>query len=161
MAYIDNTQTKIEMNDAMRGNSVSNIAPTKIADTVQPVININPKDYRKTNLLKQTTKTNTGTSAIFTTDAIKETYITGVLLSWMSTVASDSTTAHVTCVQDGGIVYLQRLAKLTLTATTKDMFISFMNPVKVDKNTNVNLTLGFTVGAENAQTCVYGYTVDA
>ena len=163
MAYIDNTDTKKEMNDAMRGNAVSNIAPTKINDSVQPVININPKDYRRCNIVRgQTLGTSGTTTAIYTTPSDKDFYLCNYSLSIIKDatcdIASGAITASITV--DGASRIIAGIAVLTTTAQNSVITVSFNSPIRLDRNTSVSLTGTFTVGSLQRTHSIVGYTVE-
>ena len=80
----------------MRGNSVSNVAPTKINDTIQPVININPKDYRRINILVE----RTSNGSIYTTPNDRDFFLVGGLLS-SELNGAGSATSRVTVILKG------------------------------------------------------------
>jgi hypothetical protein len=160
MAYIDNTDTKKEMNDAMRGNSVSNLAPTRIADTVQPVININPKDYRRLNIVKRQTAINATSGTIYTTPADKDFYVTSASLTMIKDVTSTSVSSTISCTIDGISTQLLFIPELSLTVQTLSVSESFPNAIKLDRNTTITVTNSTNVANITSAGCIKGYTVE-
>ena len=157
MAYIDNSETKKEMNDAIRGNSVSNIAPTKINDSVQPVININPKDYRRVNIVKRV-----GTAAtVYTTPTDKDFYLVAFNISAGSLTAGTNTW-NLSATIDGdssatalAYIYLEITAGTSSQDSTSQ---NFKYPIKIARGTNIT-TSG--AGTFSGRSCtIYGYTVE-
>ena len=96
MAYIDQTQTKREIDDVIRGNTVSNVAPTKVSDDVQLVLNVNPKDYRRTTVIASSTSTGT----IATASLTKKTYITAFSIDG-TTITAGSSNIRLTVTPKG------------------------------------------------------------
>ena len=158
MAYIDNTDTKKEMNDAMRGNAVSNIAPTKINDSVQPVININPKDYRRINILK-TAATET---TIYTTPTDKDFYLHGTYISAASGAAGNNA-ARISVIIDGDTAAtIINVVNMRLTAAIDGQNgvsnQDFVKPIKLARNSAITSSKSGTLTA--AQYTIIGYTVE-
>ena len=157
MAYIDNTDTKKEMNDAMRGNAVSNIAPTKIIDSVQPVININPKDYRRCNIIKSTSSAGT----VYTTPADKDFYLTGVFFSGSNKTASQDSVVSVAFVPKGAT----SLTVLSLTYSTTAILdtnhandnVVFPFPILLERSSSLILT---STNNATQRLSIFGYTVE-
>ena len=153
MVYIDNTQTKKEMEDAVRGNSVTNIAPTKVNDFIQPVININPKDYRRVNIVRSRATA----GAIYTTPVDKDFFLTSSFLSVAKVAADTGTDASVTCTIDGASQTLTTVSGVTLTLNFANLAREFNPPIKIDRNTAITSVAG------NITRCgsgICGYTVE-
>jgi len=162
MVYIDNSETQREMNDAIRGNSVTNVAPVKVNDFIQPVININPKDYRR-NFIKTLTKGTSGSNDILAANPNKDVYVTSCWISCTKNAASDATAAWISLTNDGDSASTQicRINFQTLTALSNEcLFVNFVNPVKIKRNTAIELGTSFTVGAQNLTASFSGYYVE-
>ena len=160
MAYIDNTDTKKEMNDAMRGNAVSNIAPTKINDSVQPVININPKDYRRCNIIKRASALNSTSATIYTTPTDKDFYLVGATLSLIKDATSTSTYSALDVTINGARGEIIYIPTITLTAETQSLSISLPFPILVDRNTTIRVLNGTNVANITSSGTIVGYTVE-
>ena len=157
MAYIDNTDTKKEMNDAMRGNAVSNVAPTKIIDSVQPVININPKDYRRVNIVKSSTST-----SIYTTPLDKDFFLVGWFLNATNKTASQDTSVTITAFPKGETSSVVLSACNFSTSAIKDVAESNIglmlpNPILIERNTAIAVA---RTNAATTRATIFGYTVE-
>jgi hypothetical protein len=158
MAYIDNTQTKVEMNDAMRGNSVSNIAPTRISDVIQPVININPKDYRRINIVKS--RTNAGT--VYTTPTDKDFYLAAIFIGG-SSITAGANAATISAIIEGdtsstALASLKLSNTVVIDATSGNIPMTFPLPIKLAKGSAISSATGGTFAAVTFS--IYGYTVE-
>ena len=160
MAYIDNTDTKKEINDAIRGNAVSNLAPTKVIDSVQPVININPKDYRRCNIVRRNNAANATSATIYTTPADKDFYLVGVSLAVIKDATSTSTYSSLDVTIGGARYEILYIPEITLTAQTAQETISFSQPILVDRNTTIRVLNGTNVANITATGSIIGYTVE-
>ena len=163
MAYIDNSDTKKEINDAIRGNAVSNLAPTQLANQVIPVIDVNPKALRRSNIAR-TASTSGASTTIYTTPADKDFFLVGANFSFIKDATSDIATnaaLQLRCIIDGLTTAILNHAVITLTAQSGNISISFPFPLKIDRNTAISLfrastTAGVTVIAGS----IVGYTVE-
>ena len=112
-----------------------------------------------TNLIKNGSSTSGTASAIFTTASDKDTYLSGVLLGFSSNASADATLFTVTVTVLGQTVRIAELRKQTLTAESRSIYAQFRDPIKVDRNTAVNIQQStFTVGGSSVTGIVYGYT---
>ena len=158
MAYIDNTQTKKEIEDAIRGNSVSNLAPSKVSDNVQLVCNVNPKDYRRCNIIK----TATSATTIYTTPTDKDFYISGSMLS-ISTTAAGTNVASINIVPFGESVAIPiNSARIFNTATVDgdhaEVYTPFSIPILLARGSTITSTSSGTIGS--GRYTIIGYTVE-
>lgn len=162
MAYIDNSETKKEINDAIRGNAVSNLAPTKVNDSVQPVININPKDYRRCNIVKVGSATNAN-ATIYTTPTDKDFYLVGACISRIKDAASDETFSSIALTIDGDTssTNILRLSGITLTADSKELSSDFTCPIRLKRGSTITLArTASTAGVLTYSATIWGYTVE-
>ncbi len=158
MAYIDNTQTKKEIEDAIRGNSVSNLAPSKVIDSIQPVINVNPKDYRRVNIIKSTAVAGT----VYTTPSNKDFYLTNTHLSASTNQASQTGTVSISVLPKGEtstiiINAIRLLTTVILDSDHSEIFESFERPILLERNSTITLAITNTTAA---RAIIFGYEVD-
>lgn len=157
MAYIDNTQTKKEIEDAIRGNSVSNLAPTDVSKDVQLVLNVNPKDYRILNIVKRQ-----ASGTIYTTPANKKFFLSGFNISFSSTAAGDNTLALTGFIKgDTSTTIIGRgVVKNTalIDAGNAHLSQSFERPIEMEPNTVIAASASGTVTSGNVT--IFGYTVE-
>jgi hypothetical protein len=158
MAYIDQTQTKKEIEDAIRGNSVSNIAPTKVNDDVQLVLNVNPKDYRRVNVVKSATS-----GTIYTTPSTKEFYLTGAYLSAQSTtVGSNWFRLAVTPFSENTSTIIAQVpveVTVAISGASEEVYLDFSScPIRLANSSNIATSTGGTLSVSRC--CIFGYTVE-
>lgn len=165
MALIQNSSTIKEIRTSA-GLSISEGFPSKIADLVMPVINVNPKDYKIDTVLGANASAATGHLTIFTASTTRATYITGLDVSAIKNATNDTGTGFwsITCVINGQSQSLLNMAILTLTAQVWDKTVVFKNPILIDKGSLVrffNSAGGdYTSGAAYRACAVYGYEVE-
>lgn len=163
MAQIHNTDLLKEVREGIKSQQLRENIPQMLADKIVPVMEVNPKLLRRTNLVKNITKASSGSQTIFTSDATKETYITNLVLSVIKDATNDavSQACSITVVQDGATLTPLSMSLLTLTAQDDSITLSFKNPIKIDKNTVVGLTsVSYTAGTMFRSANVIGYTLD-
>lgn len=160
MAYIDNSDTKKALNDAIRGNAVSNVAPNQVVNSVQPVIDVHPNHNRVCNIVKSNAGTSTGATTIYTTPIDKDFYLVGVFASITKDATCDNTEAVVNIIIDGSSNSIMRMGSQTLTAESKTASMVFPIPVKIDRNTVITITATKTAGNFSKAGSIVGYTVE-
>jgi len=162
MAYIDNSETAKELNDAIRGNANTNLPPKILANQIIPVIDINPKHGRRANIVAGTVKTTSGSQTVYTTPANKDFYLTTVSYALIKDVACDMATGFstITCTVDGASSNLIVQPIITLTAQNQVITISFPNPIKVDRNTLISFGGTYAAGVCVRSASITGYTVE-
>jgi hypothetical protein len=161
MAYIDNSETLKELNEAIRGNVVSNIAPNGVNNSIQPVINVNPKDYRRCNIVKSGTTIHSTTTTIYTTPTDKDLFICSAFISVIKDVGSTSILTRLRASVDGVVSDILNISTLTTTIQNSNNSISFPNPIKIDRGTAITLTNSANVANVSASGGFSGYTVEA
>ena len=161
MAYIDQTQTKKEIEDAIRGNSVSNLAPTRVPDDVQLVLNVNPKDYRVANFHATANRSVTGATTVATFSAVKRTFITSATFSVCADALNDGAAALFTIQrEDGSTFRIFEIRKLTLTALQQTNTITFKEPIEALLGGNSSITFTFAAGSGAMACTLNGFTVE-
>lgn len=163
MPNIQNTSTIKEIRTA-GGLSISEGFPTRLADSVLPVINVNPKDYRRTSLLLQERGVASGNVTVVTTHATRYTFINSITLSFVKDATCDaaSTQIDVVAVVDGVTVVLIVNALLTLTAQTSALSLSFVNPIRLDRASAITIrTPTYTAGNFIRCATLSGYEVES
>jgi len=162
MPQVQNSSTIKEIRTA-GGLSVSEGFPTSLGNQIVPVININPKDYRTTNVLFASSSTSSGNIGIGTTSTTKDTFITSIQMS----MAKDAT-----CDVASGAIYLDMtfndvvrdfayISILTLTAQSQTVFLQFANPVRVARGSSILIGAGaHTVGLFSKAAAVHGFEVE-
>ena len=136
--------------------------PSEFSDKILYVADVNPKHARILNLCGNASKSTTAATTIFTTSSTKDTYLTGIGISWTSDATCDSTQYYVDCVLDGqsSVTVLMLLLKQPLTAGNGVQYIEFAYPIKLAKGTTVRHGTTFTVGTTTMNMSFRGFTVD-
>lgn len=155
MTYVDNSNTDKELNEAIRGNAVTNIIPKKIADFIQPVININPKDYK----LQERVITRSSAGTIYTTPTDKDFYLTGIHLSATCVTVGANGNASVSGFPEG-ITSATTFNSLVLSPTaiidssTGVSNLMFQRPIKCARNTAIVLNVS---SVHQTRAVIFGY----
>jgi hypothetical protein len=158
MAYIDNSDTKKEINDAIRGNAVSNIAPTQLANQVIPVLDVNPKNFRIINVIKG----NSAAGTLYTTPTDQDFFLCALTLSASNKTASQDTIASITCFPKGEttartLIQVNFSTSALIDVNHDSLSLTFEQPILLERGSIISLT------ATNAQTyrgVAFGYVVD-
>lgn len=162
MATIYNSELTKELINAAKIQTSRDIVPNQLAEKVIPVMEVNPKLLRRTNIMKASTKTTTGTQTVYTAPTDKDFYLTDLQLAWSKDVANDGISAFwvITIDGDSATTNILRLYGQTLTANQIVETISFSNPIKIARGSTLSISHSFTVGASSIAGSLFGYTID-
>lgn len=128
-----------------------------LGNKIIPVIDINKPIV---NVVVSASTATTGTATAYTTPTDKDFYLTGAVLSFQADATADNTSVFFTATINGVGTPIVNFRKLTTTATTQAIPITFSEPIKIDRNTNITYTSAFTVGACARSINLYGYISD-
>lgn len=156
---IQNSDTIKELRDGAR-LSISEGFPERLAGSVVPVMNINPKDYRICNIAKTTSAVNATSATIYTTPADKDFYLVGFSIGLIKDATATSINSGISAYIDGLNTALIGIASLTLTAQSETLSQTLAYPIKVDRNTIIAVTNTTNVGNISARGSIIGYTVE-
>jgi len=156
---IQNSSTIRELRTAA-GLSISEGFPQGLANQIVPVIELNPKLFRLTNVLRDAASVSTGSTTIFTTSSDKDFFLTNVSLTTEANATADSVFTKMEVIQDGVTRVIALIRKLSLTAHSSSLVLQFNNPLKVDRGTAITITQSFTVGASTTGGLIAGFEVE-
>lgn len=132
--------------------------PPAITDYVVPMILVNdPVYYAKESFSETATASNSTSATIFTSDAVKDTYLNSVSLTLIKDATATSLSSTITAVINGATKTLAIIPSFTLTAQTLAISVTFNVPIKIDRSTAVNVTNSTNVGNVKASGCVSGF----
>lgn len=157
MATINNPETlkKIVMDAGIQ--TAYDSIPTRLANSVVPVIVANPKPI--VNIVKWIASVGTGTQTLYTTPTDKDFFLTNVIISAQADVNCDNTVYDVTATPDeGGAIILLRLPKITLTVFQDSISVVFPHPIKIARGTTITFGTTYTAGVSHAVAQIMGYT---
>lgn len=162
MATLQNTNAIKELRTSTGLNLVTGY-PTQIANTIQPVVNINPNNYRLIETTKSSAVTATGANTIFTTSATRDTYLVGYVFACTKNALCDVASGTIILsafVSGGNSISISRLPVLTLTAQDTTITHTFNNPIKIDRNTPVQMSGTYAAGSMVRMAVLYVYELE-
>lgn len=133
--------------------------PSEISKTIWPVIDITPRKHRIANIVRDTGRSTTGTSTVYTTPTDQDFFLTSAFVSGTSDATADNTFFAILATIDGVSRNLLKIYKTTLTAASISIPISYIFPIKIDRGTNISITTSFSVGTSTVEGGITGYTV--
>lgn len=159
---VRNSDTLAELRKAAQVQLAADGFPSSLSSQIVPVIEINPSLVRTANFLRDNNQSTTGTMTVFTSASDRDTYLQSVSLSFAKDATCDIATGtlHCTAIVDGATRKIIGHGVLTLTADARTSTISFPKPLKIDRNTAVQVNGSFTVGALSRQAIVTGFTAE-
>ena len=160
MVQITNISTIKELRKATQISN-SEVAPLRLAESIVPVIDINPQHARVCDIVKTNASSTTGAITIYTTPSDKDFYLTGYNIVVSSNVTADNTSLQLSITVDKLTVTLADIRKQSVTAGNLSAAQDFSVPIKIDRATAITLETTFTVGGAVKAGTIMGYTVDA
>jgi len=161
MSQIHNSELIKELQDAAKLQPSSDIIPNQLAEKVVPVMEVNPKMMRRSNVFKWGSKNVTGTSVLYAVPADKDFYLTAITLSNSSSVLADNTSVYIQfTTTDGVTTNYWVMSKPALTAYTNMESLGLSFPLQIKSGTSILFGSSFTVGASVTEASIFGFTVD-
>lgn len=161
MATIHNTDLTKELRDGGKLQQLSDIIPSQLADKVVPTMEVNPKFFRRTNIIKRAAATNATAATIYTTPADKEFFLTGASLSVIKDATSTSTSTYIQSTDSNGMTFeILDIPSITLTPQSETISVTLANPILLKKGQSITVNNSTNVANINTQAVIYGYLVD-
>lgn len=136
--------------------------PQVLLPNVVPVMDMTPRFHRIVDLATSNSSGSTSTLTLLTAASDKDTYITGCVLSYTKDATCDIANGRInfSAVVKGASKVIACLSCLTLTAQDKQIAVSFVPAIKIDRGTAVTVpSISFTVGNIVRAASVFGYEV--
>jgi len=161
MATIYNSNLTKELIDVAKLQTSRDIVPNQIAEKVVPVIDVNPKHSRVINVVRSAAAVNALATNIYTTPATNQDfYLTSLCLSTIKDATATAVTVLIDLTIDGAVRNVMVIGCLTLTAQSGNMALSFPIPIKIDRNTTINVRNSTNVGNISSYAELTGYLVE-
>jgi hypothetical protein len=160
MATNHNSNLTKEITDVGKIQVMKDRIPNEFSDKIVLVCDVNPKHARITNYIKKGLLTNATTATLATTALDRETYITNLQFAYIRDATATSVEFYFTMIIDGLTTTIFSIPGITLNAGNDTGTISFVNPIKIDKGSNILLRSTTNVGNFLFSGTVYGYTVE-
>jgi hypothetical protein len=124
-----------------------------VGEIIVPVVEINPC----VDIVRENSSASTGSITLYTTPADKDFYLTYASLDFQADATADNTSCYIQITQKGVARRILSIRKLSLTATSKSIYLNFNPPIKCDKNTGIIIGNSFSVGASTYDGAIGGY----
>jgi len=137
MARINRQEPLKEMQDGLRLDTAREKTPLEVADKVLPVFKINPKPLMQ---IAQAQSNDTTNVAIFTTSAVKRTFLTYVMASYTKDVINTSIQTFVTAFPVGqASIRIISMRYEPLTANNESIILQLNPPLELERSTAVTI----------------------
>jgi len=163
MTNVNNPQAIKELVSAANLQVGFDEVPSKLANSIVPVININPKQLRIANISAFAASNASGAITIYSVPTTQDFYLTGIQYTLAKDVTCDMATgqAAVTIAINGKASRIIDVGIITLTAQQYSISREFNPPIKIDKG----YVMATTTNAYTAGTCsrtinILGYSVE-
>lgn len=159
MATIYNSELMKELANAARLQQSRDKIPDQITDKVMPVMEVNPRLLKFSEICKYNTAINALEVTIYQVPTYAEFYLTSVFISVIKDATATSLYSRVRITINGVSCYLCQIPGITLTAQNQSATISFPFPIKCDKGTLIVLQNSTNVGNVSSVGMITGYEV--
>lgn len=161
MVQIYNTDLINEIKEGVKLQQLSDIVPTRLADTVLPVMEVNPKLLRRINIVIRKALSTSTTGTIYTTPADKDFYLSFIHMASSITTTSVITECSISITLESGLT--SQIMEYPRDAGSANELIgnlTFTIPIKLKKGSIILLTNTFSAGTLSTVAIIGGYTVD-
>lgn len=163
MATIHNTDLSKELRDGAKLQQLRDRIPSELAEKVVPVMEVNPKLFRRVDFVSSITKSTTGNSVLVNTSTFpnRDYFLTNINVAWNFDALSVATTFELRCVINGANNII-RFPLTNLSVFQDNVSIVLPFPIKLDRNsaTACVIALTTTAGTYSVTASVSGYTVE-
>ncbi len=162
MATINNQDALKILRDSAKVQNIEPI-PNQLADKIVGTWESNPMLSRRMNVLKQQTSVITGTETIYTTPTDKDFYLTYAQMAYAKDAVCNiaSGAISISATPDGQAASsILRLSVITATAQHDNIVIELSHPIKLARNSGLNITGTFGAGVLVRNSVIGGYTVE-
>lgn len=156
MTVVNNSATLQEVRDVAQIQQARESTPNGLLPHIQLVAEVNPKLLRRAKVLGSGNGSTAGT--LFTTHAVKDTYITGVSFAITSDATSAGKIAYIQGVIDGKTVQIAYCSIPTGVVAGVAVYCSIHPPIKVDRGIAISVQRDGTFAQHG--TSVHGYEVE-
>jgi len=160
MATIYNSDLSKEMQKGAGLQVSKDTVPNQLAEKVVPVMEVNPKLLRVSNVVANANAVNATAATVYTTPTTRDFYLCGAMLSVIKDVTATSTASVINGTVNGAAVNFMSIAGLTLTTQNLSNTMIFNPPIKLDRNTAVQVTNTTNVANVTARAHIFGYIDD-
>jgi hypothetical protein len=161
MPTIYNNLTLKECNEGANLQQNRENTPTRLAESIVPVMEVNPKMLRRCNLVAAGTATDATGATIYTAPTDKDLYLVAAVLSVIKDVNATSTVSelYVTTEEGGASKDIIRIPGITATVQNQTVSVSFPTPLKIKRGTIIGINNGTNVAKIIASGCITGFLV--
>jgi len=149
-SILNNTANELNLQQGIQ-------ALPKNINSLALVYNMNAK---YSHVLRNASTTSTNTSAIYTTPADKDFYLTLVTLGFSKDVVSDLVEARISITVESKAQTILSCNTQSVTVDSRTVTLSLPYPLKVDRNTAINLIGAFTVGSCIKTASIAGFVLE-
>ena len=162
---IENSEITKRIVNLISGQTAVNKLPTQLANTVVPVIDVNPDLAREVNFLISNSRSTSGTlSSSFASTASRSYFLTGITVGYAKDAACDLATGNISVAvtpdYSKSTTTIVQLPVITLTADSKVVDIIFETPLRVVAGSAITMTGDFGAGVLVKSFQIRGYYVD-
>lgn len=132
--------------------------PQKINDSIQPVIEVNPKLLKNIEIIKIGSASDATSATIYTTPSNQDFYLCGFTFTHCRDATATSLVSEIKAYVNGEQISLYALRTLTTTVINGFSFsVNLLRPIKIDRGTSLIVTNGAATALIRSTAIIYGY----
>jgi len=162
-AKIYNSDLSKELVDGAKIQIAVDGIPSEIAEKVVPVMEVNPKMFRRTNICVGTSKVVTATLLAYTTPTDRDFFLTSVDIGMIKDATCDQATGTINIngvSENGTTCIFAQIPVIVTTAQSEQVNSLFIPPMKLKRGSAINISGTYTAGLMSRTTVIKGYTVE-
>lgn len=164
MATIYNSDLFKELKDGGKIQQLKDDIPNQLAEKIVPVMEVNPKFFRRCNLIKRGSASNATSATVYTTPTDRDFFLCAACLSVVKDATATSVLSTIRVFPEGaGSATTQDIlvvGGISLTAQSEIVSISLPYPIKVERGSNIVITNSTNVGNVLATGSIIGFLVE-
>lgn len=158
MTKINRGEIVSQVTDALKLDVANGIIPNDSSDKI--VLTYDYSNSKYCTVIKENSTTSTGAALIYTTPSDRDFYLSSIWMNYETSATCDAVGAFVSIVPYGSASSVGHwLRKLSLTAQCEHGQIVFNPPIRLARNTQINVSSTFTVGSMVKGATITGYEV--
>jgi len=162
MAIIYNSDVSKNIIQGARIQVNRDKVPNELAEKVVPTLEVNPHLVKLANVTASTSSSTTADLTVYTTPTDEDFYLTYALWSIAENATDDGSSTSLVCTPydlNANWNILQ-IRGLTTTAQSETIAVNFDSPIRIKRNTAINVSHTTTAGVMSKGRRIAGYNID-
>lgn len=157
MSKVNNPDVATSIREAAFLNELE--IPQELSSQIVPVLEVNPKLQRRSNVVREATVSNAASGTVYTIPNGYTFYLTSCCFSIIKDATSTSIASKLNATVGGRASDIIQIVGFTLTPQDQAVTLSLISPIPIDGGTTISVIHGTAVANISARVSVHGYLV--